>query len=704
MAAERKIKATVELEGEAKFKKAITDSAKSMKVLDSEMKVAKAAFKASGDAQQFAADKARILREKIEEQEKAVKAAEQAVKQLTADGVEKNAAAMQQWQTKLNTAKAALLGMQGELNRAESELSDQGAAFDDAAGAATDYGDTLEKIARGVDFSNMMTVLGNVKDRISGLFNAAKQAATAVWQLEMGGAQWADDLATKASVYGIDVETLQSWDYASRFIDTSVDDIIKARQKLTRGLDEPTEDFMKSLNALNVPNLDTATGEMREADAVLWDIIDGLGRIDSPTRRDQIAMELLGKSAQELNPIIEAGSAAYLELAEKGREYAVVSEENVGKLGALDDAQQEMNARIEATAHNLEAELAPAFTTITEGVSTALGQFNEFLETEEGQNALSTVKDSAQSFADWLTSVDFKTAMEDGKALISDVAGAINDITTAIHDLTHPWETFQTRIQEFANLFGSPESQVKGTPVESEFLAEYGISNRSNGFGGATGGGGTSSGGAGRYTPVQDLIDAASAGAGEAEAAAGALGGSFSAGMAQGIDESAADVSTSAGNMAQGATDAVAGALDIHSPSGVARTQGQNFAIGFANGIYDRSGDAIRAALYLANSVNAIIRSALMIHSPSQVAEELGGYFGEGFALGIEDSVSSVEAAVGRMAAATGRPVASAASSATPAGASKGMVHITLVMDSRTVAEAVTPYVNTEIGLLSERR
>ena len=37
-------------------------------------------------------------------------------------------------------------------------------------------------------------------------------------------------------------------------------------------------------------------------------VIDALGKVTNETERDALAMQILGKSAQELNPLIEAGS------------------------------------------------------------------------------------------------------------------------------------------------------------------------------------------------------------------------------------------------------------------------------------------------------------------------------------------------------------------------------------------------------------
>ena len=84
-----------------------------------------------------------------------------------------------------------------------------------------------------------------------------------------------------------------------------------------------------------------ANGSLRDSDTVYWEIIDALGKMKNETERDAIAMQILGKSAQELNPLIEAGSARMDELGDAAKKAGyVVSEDMLAAYGALDDQLQ----------------------------------------------------------------------------------------------------------------------------------------------------------------------------------------------------------------------------------------------------------------------------------------------------------------------------------------------------------------------------
>ena len=81
-----------------------------------------------------------------------------------------------------------------------------------------------------------------------------------------------------------------------------------------------------------------AEGNLRSTEDVFWDAIDVLGTFESETERDMAAMDLFGKSARELNPLIEAGSETFNQLASEAQEVGyVMSGETLDAFGALDD-------------------------------------------------------------------------------------------------------------------------------------------------------------------------------------------------------------------------------------------------------------------------------------------------------------------------------------------------------------------------------
>ena len=450
----REIKTRFKLEGEQEYRRAMTDAANAIKVLNSEEKLAKAQYEATGDAQQYAAEQARILRDQISQQEKAVKAAETAVKELTKNGVDPNAKEMQNWRTKLNNAQTSLTNMKTKLGKVESGLKDTSKEFgkgedsagkfdssldtvddslddtsdslDDTKDSANQFDNTLGSIGKTVTLQAAIEAIDNLKTHLEDGIKKMGEYAQKVWEWETDAGKWADDLATAASKAGIDVETYQSWQYASKFIDTETGAITKSINKLAKDLGSKNTEMAETFNSLSVRTRDSA-GNVRDSTDIFWEVIDALGRIKDPTERAIRAQKLFGDSWTDLQPLIEAGSGAYKALAEEGRNVAVVSEDNVGKLGALNDAQEKMNATLEKVKYDALAGLAPAFTDISEAVTNAGNALDDFINSEEGQAAIGALNEAITELLNTFLGED--NGKQTFKAIVEGATSAVQGFT-----------------------------------------------------------------------------------------------------------------------------------------------------------------------------------------------------------------------------------------------------------------------------------
>jgi len=431
MAAKREITTRFKLEGEGEYRKAMTDAANALKVLDSEQKLAKAQFEQTGDAQAYAAEQARILKDKISEQQKAVAAAEEAVKSMKNKGVDPTDRTYQNWVKRLNDANTSLTTMQTELSGVETGMKD-------ADKATGEFDDKLDSIDKEVRFANTLKIVEDMRDRLNSIVRAAAQAGRAIWDIETDAGKWADDLSTAASAAKMDVETYQSWQYASRFIDSSVDDISKSIRKMESDLGSSSEETAKVFNELSVSTRN-ADGSVRDATDVFWDTVDALHNIEDATKQGILAQKLLGSHYNTLNPLIQAGSAAYKRYAEEGREIAVVSEEQVAALAQLNDTQEQLNAVLQKAKYDTLAALAPTFQTVADAMSKAVQGFNEFTQSVEGQAALSALNDALSGLVKSFLGED--NGQGTFQAIAEGAAGAVNTFTDALTWISEHGET-----------------------------------------------------------------------------------------------------------------------------------------------------------------------------------------------------------------------------------------------------------------------
>ena len=436
-----------------------------IKSLTAEEKLAEAQFKATGDKEQYAATKTSTLKSKIAATEEQVAAAEAAIKSMTENGVDPNSKEMQSWKTKLYNAKTSLTAMKGELGNVEGELDDQTESFGEAETAGGEYQGQLDKIGKGFDVNNTIQAIDNITGKIENAAKAAARAAKAIWDLGSDAGDWADELLTTSSQMGIDVETLQSWRYASRFIDTSVDDISKSWQDLTKRIKDGDVEYLGYLAEMGVASMNT-DGTMRESADIFWDMIDVLHAMEDPQERAAAATKLFGNDWRNLNPLIEAGSEAYKDLAEEGRETAVVSEENVQALGAMDDQMEKTQAAFDKLKYDALAAMAPTFEKIAAAMETAITALDTFLESAEGQEMLASLNESLSGIIDAFIGENG----EGFSSLVDAAKSALSGLNDALKWIADNKDGLVTAVEAIAAAFAA--LKVSSTVLEFVKLAQ----------------------------------------------------------------------------------------------------------------------------------------------------------------------------------------------------------------------------------------
>lgn len=143
----------------------------------------------------------------------------------------------------------------------------------------------------------------------AGVYASVLGLTTAVGDLAAKSAKAADDLNTLSKVTGISTASLQKYKYAADQVDVSQETISGSLKKLTssirsaqKGTGEASETFKK----LGV-SLTDSNGKLRNQEELFYDSIKALSKITDETERNIAAQTLFGKSAAELNPLIEGG-------------------------------------------------------------------------------------------------------------------------------------------------------------------------------------------------------------------------------------------------------------------------------------------------------------------------------------------------------------------------------------------------------------
>ena len=445
------IGAKLKVTGESQFSKAMREAAKNTKALDSELKLAEAQFKVTGDAQKLMEEKGRILRDQLEQQNKAVATAREMLQRLASAGYDQNSSKVVEWRGKLAEAQAQVIQTNQAIQDNAQQLQEIGGAAEDAgqgfmgmaqdaqtlqaaldksSGKAGDLTGAVSDVGKSFAWSGVKETLDNINGVIDNTIRRAGQMAKALWDAGVDATVWADDLATEASNLSIDTDTLQKWRYASQFIDTSVETIAQAQIKLKQGLKQDgkaAEDFAADMARYGIAIYDVS-GKQRSANDIFWDAIDYLSGIEDAAERDTKAMALLGRSSKELNPLIEAGRQAWDEMGDKA---PLISQEKVNSLTEANDALNDMNAQMEALKLDIFASFAPNIKEIADAMSQAAGSVKAWVDSEEGQAALNNVSGAISNIVKEITEGDFTQLVTDS---MDGVKGLVEQFTAFVNN------------------------------------------------------------------------------------------------------------------------------------------------------------------------------------------------------------------------------------------------------------------------------
>ena len=293
-----------------------------------------------------------------------------------------------------NKQRTEVANLESAMNKTKAGIADTTAKLSESGEAAQDMGEKVGQLAEKIDVDLAKNGLENAKQGLMNFANAAKEVALAIWDTASESSVFADDMLTLATQTGLTTTQLQEYGYASRFIDTEVSVITGSLTKLTKNMGSSSKEVGAAFDTLGVKTTD-ASGHMKDSETVFFELIDALGNVKNETERDQLAMALFGRSAQQLNPLIEAGSAAWQQYAQEAHDAGlIISEEGMGALGSFNDELQRVDATMEASKNQIMAALAPAFTTIGQVVANVAQEFTKWVQTDQAQAMLQSMADT----------------------------------------------------------------------------------------------------------------------------------------------------------------------------------------------------------------------------------------------------------------------------------------------------------------------
>jgi len=347
----------------SQFSGGITEINRKMGLLDAEFKLATEQAKNYGNETDKTGLKQEYLAQKIELQKKKV---EEAKKAYDAVMSSQNAS-----QKEIDALDKKLLQERTTLEKLNGELKDEEDKTNKANKATKSFGDEIRSVASalGLEASPAVEALAKKFDGVSASVGNAIIVLGAMgkklfdWSKE--SAEWADNLLTLSQTTGIATDELQKLQYASELIDVDVNTMTGSMEKLVRSMNSARDGSGQAADAFRKLKIRTtdAHGQLRDVNDVFYEVIDALGKVQNETERDAEAMEIFGRSARDLNPLIKTGSKNLKEFGKEAEDMGkIVSDEGLKDMGELSDAMYRFDTTLDMMKKNLAMAVIPVLT------------------------------------------------------------------------------------------------------------------------------------------------------------------------------------------------------------------------------------------------------------------------------------------------------------------------------------------------------
>lgn len=274
-----------------------------------------------------------------------------------------------------------------------------------AAEAAERFNEKLDKVAT----IGLTACVGALTAIGAAVVKAGKQ----LWQTANEAGDYADALLTSSQQTGLAAKQLQELQYATRFVDVEIDTLTGSMAKNIKNMQSAANGSKSTAAAYKELGVEyqNADGTLRDGKTVYWEVIEALGAMKNETQRDAIAMQILGKSAQDVNPLIKIGAGELQKLAAEADALGIIMDDKtVAALGRFDDVMEKVDAQAIGFKNNLVASVAGPLEKVGQAASNAFQKLNKSLKS-------GALKTSMQSLGKSLEKLTVKLAEAAAKGI-----------------------------------------------------------------------------------------------------------------------------------------------------------------------------------------------------------------------------------------------------------------------------------------------
>lgn len=253
-----------------------------------------------------------------------------------------------------------------------------GSVFIDTNEANNSLSKTEQKASSvGANIGKAVGVVGGLATAIVGV--TATMGASLL-EVANQSSQTADEIDKMSQKIGLSNKAYQEWDYIMGQNGMDVNILQTGMKTLSNLMDSAnsgTQSAIDTFNKLGVSIYDS-NGALKSQEEMLNESINALANMEASAERTALGVDLFGKSATEMTPMLNQGADAITELRDRSHELGLImSDEAVTNGVAFGDLMDDLKQSASMLATNLGSSLFPV---LNDGISMLI----EFMPTIQG--------------------------------------------------------------------------------------------------------------------------------------------------------------------------------------------------------------------------------------------------------------------------------------------------------------------------------
>lgn len=429
------------------FNQGINQAKAQISAFNATLKFAESSFKATGDAEAAMTSKTTALNGKLQAQKSMVQQYAKALEQMRKNGVDQTSEAYLKMQRNMILAQASMNDTQSALNGLNSSQQE-------AAQSADKLTQSVQGISKKVSLDQVIGGIDRITDGLERAAQKAIQFGEKLWATIMDSAKRADDTATMAEMYGIDLQTFKRMQaLVAGGMDTSVDAMLSSQDKLKKGIGNGTKAVIESLEELGLA-FESGKGAKTLITEDTLDLMFRAGQaimaygdgVEAEAKQEAQAQALFGKSWKELVPLfkqyntVEEYRAALNGVSISSEDATKNAAELADRVGLLENTWTSLKDEIIGA-------VAPGLTAGADALNNVLSTILEYLQKPEGQEMLTKLGESVAGLFDDLANVN----PED---VVSNFVTVFDQLTKGLEFLANNWDKVVNGIKEIGIAFG----------------------------------------------------------------------------------------------------------------------------------------------------------------------------------------------------------------------------------------------------------